>query len=95
MFEIEFLGFDKADTSETIGMGLDEVFEGLVKSIIPADWLAKSKIISDAAPAIVAWALIRYAKVTGVPADMLMGIMKKNLSEVVVKPAFGKVELFK
>ena len=84
-FEIKFIDFSKEDTGETLGMALDAQFENLVKQIIPPEKLAGApQIVQDLMPAIAAWALRRYAKLnTGVIGDMLKGIMKKNIAEVV------------
>lgn len=84
-FEVGFIDFDKKDTGEVLGMALDAQFENLVKQIIPPEKLAGApQLIQDLMPAITAWALRKYAKLdTGVVGDILKGIMKKNIAEVI------------
>lgn len=82
--EIRFLDFDKEDTGEVLGMALDAQFEQLVNSIIPEESKARlPKLIRDLLPAIVAWAIRRYAGTAGTVDDILKGIMKKNIAEVI------------
>ena len=82
--EIRALEFDKEDTSEVLGMALDAQFEGLINSIIPEETKSKlPALVRDLLPAIVAWAIRRYAKTEGVVDYMLEGIMKKNIAEVI------------